>query len=174
MKQKHKTLRNILIVVGITVVILGAVIFYIFAEALKGIGGWMRYDGGCLEWWGGPDDPATIETGAHLTLPPSTGNLSAHSAAFQDCFVFVSFTMVSTELDSFITSTYVSELENVPGSQLESFTSLLGSDVDWRFEDAQTYLYGSGSSKPGGSSQGIVIEAISPMLYKVYVVSFLI
>ncbi|MBZ0297773.1 MAG: hypothetical protein K8L99_34780 [Anaerolineae bacterium] len=176
LKRKRKSLRNILILLGITIAILGmmsAVALYIFAEAVKGVGEWVSYDGGCLSWWGGPDDPAAIETGAHLSLPSSTENLFAHSVAFQDCFVFVSFTMVATDLDPFLASTYVSELESVTGSQLGTFTSLLGSDVDWHFVDERTYLYGEGSSNLGGVSQYIAIEVMSPMLYKVYVVTFL-
>ncbi len=205
MKRKRKTFRKILLAFGVVVTICGVMSLiglYIIAESIGTLGEWLSYDGGCLEWWGGPTDPAAIEEGANLILPPSTENLFAHSVAFQDCFVFVSFDMASADLDSFLTSTYVSELSSVTGSQLipimfesvmqkrapvgllkymtpifmigiTTFINLLQNDVDWTFDDETVYLHGKGSSESGLSSQSIVIARRSPDTYTVYVVTFL-
>ncbi len=175
MKRQHSKLRKILVAMAITLSVCAFASLlglYVFAQSISSIGDWLAYDSGCLEWWGGPDDPAAVEEGANLILPPSTKNLSARSVAFQDCIVFVNFDMAPDDLDSFLASTDVSKLDSIAGSGLGEFTNLIQNDVNWTFDDDRVYLYGKGGDS-NRSWQYIVIDQTTTGGYKVYVIHFL-
>jgi hypothetical protein len=176
MKRRRKIIIRILIVLGIVIVICGIgslVGLYMIGETLSSLGEWYSYEGDCLEWWGGPDDPAAIEQGANLRLPPSVDNLFAHSVAFQDCFVSVSFDMASNDLEEFLASTHVSALTPASSYDLDYFRSLMSDGVDWAFDDEVTYQFGSGSSNSGLESQYIIVDTTDQGRYAVYVITFL-
>jgi hypothetical protein len=176
MPRISNRLKKIIIIFS-AIVMICAVAFliglYIFAESMEGIGDYLSFDGECIGQWS-PDNPTAVEQSANLTLPPSATNLFADSTAFQDCFVFVSFDMAATDLETFLASTYVSELDRVTGSQLTPLISnLIQNDVDWSFDNEATYLYSRGSHESNLVSQTIVIANPDSDIYTVYVVTFL-
>ncbi len=143
-------------------------------QGISSGGDLLSEEGGCLPADAGPDNPGAVEQVAKLKLPPSTTNLFAHSTAFQDCFVFVSFEMHPDELDEFLTSTSVTALDSVIGSELTYFINLMGDKVNWAFDSQATYLYGEGSSDDNFPPQLIVVDPSDPTLYKVYMIALLV
>ena len=128
---------------------------------------------GCLSWWGDTDDPASVEIGAHLKLPPGAQNLVAHSAqSLQTCDIYASFVIPAPQLDAFLASTHISQTKQVSGSGLANLSPTINA-VNWTFNEKMTYLYGSGAGDGGQNLQEIVIEQIRSDTYKVYVVNHL-
>lgn len=179
MKRKNISLKRVLTAIGITISICGVVSalgLYALGQAVSGMGEWLSYEGSCLDWWGGADDPSAIEVGANIILPESTDNLFADSIAFQDCTVYVSFEMAVNDMDAFLASaSYVSELQPVTEWELIQFTRFVGTNAEWSFDSSDlTYLYGEGSSDTGLEAQYILVEHGTHDTYIVYIVSLLL
>lgn len=169
-----KTLRKITLFAIVPLMICGGLYLagvYVVAHAFSGIAEF--YDGhdpeelGCLE----KKDRSHIEARANITLPASARNLTARSIAFQDCSVFVSFDMDPADLETFLASTYVSELKILIGSDLRDFNTPLKA---WSFVMSRQYLHGEGHDEGFREDQEIVIDRISPELYTVYVITLLL
>jgi hypothetical protein len=169
----RKTLRKILVIGVIILMICGGLYLagaYVIAHALSGVAEFIGSDPeelGCLE----KKDKSHIEARANITLPLSSQNLSARSIAFRDCRVFVSFDMDPADLETFLASTYVSELKTVIGSDLTDFNTPLKA---WSFWIGRQYLHGEGHDEGFREYQEIVIDRVSPELYTVYVITHLL
>lgn len=170
----RKTLKKIALFAIMTLMICGGLYLagvYVIAHAFSGVAELYGFDDpeelGCLE----KKDKSHIEARANITLPPSARNISARSIAFQECSVYVSFDMDAVDLETFLPSTYVSELKPIMGSDLRGFNTPLKA---WSFESDRQYLYGEGHDEGFREYQEIVIDRISSELYTVYVITDLL
>lgn len=124
----------------------------------------------CLETAGGKPTVQWFKEFAAMELPSSAHNVQAQCFAFQDYAAYVSFEMNSSELPSFLGTTFI-KLPLSATHKPYHFEHPEGDVAGWQTDKITSFLAGEGSrtGKNATTWQSILIDTSNSENYVVYV-----
>lgn len=163
-----RTRKGILLVV--TLIAASALVVLIFigvkilGTALSGFGSAIS-----SSEWVTPQSREAVETVGHFKIPTSAQDVRIYSeSSLNDRFIYVSFEISPSELESFLATTYVGDLGvSSPPSEFYS----LPLELNWKIDTEKEHLSGRGNG-PQVTSQAVIVDN-SDGGYVVYLVVFL-